>query len=184
MSPIVVVIAAFVAIVLGLILGILIARHLSPDLSNPLAEARARNAALGQEKQSLEQERERLRSVEREGRDAQLAQARLDARITELQRTIEDKDEQTRHLGVQLEEVRNALNAATASNATLQEREKQLNLKVETQATELEALHKKLQAEFENIANRLLDATSTKLTETSEKNRRKPRSSRCGATAS
>jgi DNA recombination protein RmuC len=54
--------------------------------------------------------------------------------------------------------------------ARLKERETALSAKIAEQATQLSDVQKQLTTEFENIANRILKASASELSETSQKN--------------
>ena len=85
---------------------------------------------------------------------------------TELTILREKTDELKRELGDTTRELRqshNLLATATADNRSLRE-------KLETQKGEMEALSKKLNLEFENIANRILETKSEKFTELNKNN--------------
>ena len=157
-----------VATAIGLVLGVIIARWLTPNLAMALGEAEKKIAGLIQEKVSLEQDRDRLRLDASDGKAAQLDRSALQAQVAELQVQLKGRGDDIDSLRKQLAESGTQLATANAEVAKLTERETQLVDKLEKQAEELEALQKKLQTEFENIANRILDTTSTKLTETSE----------------
>ena len=63
----------------------------------------------------------------------------------------------------------NEAKAGGAEVARLKERESNLTEKLETQAVQLAEMQKQLTVEFENIANRILKANATELSEHSQK---------------
>ena len=95
--------------------------------------------------------------------------ARLTERIAGLTRQIEEQAKQNSALDAQRDTATNEAKTAAAELARLKERESTLEEKLATQTVQLAELQKQLTAEFENIANRILKANATELSEQSQK---------------
>ena len=93
---------------------------------------------------------------------AQLEAARLGERFDGLTRQAEEQ-------AAALRALENRREAAAVEAARLKERETALMQKISEQATELASVQDRLTTEFENIANRILRANATKLSESSQK---------------
>jgi DNA recombination protein RmuC len=95
--------------------------------------------------------------------------ARLTERVDSLTNQTEEQTKQTTTLSVQREAAAHEAKAAVAEVARLTERETALTGKIETLTAQLADQQKLLTAEFENIANRILKANATELSENSQK---------------
>ena len=95
--------------------------------------------------------------------------ARLTERVAGLTKQIDELAKQESTLVTQRDGAVNEATAAGADVARLKERESNLTQKLETQAVQLAEMQKQLTAEFENIANRILKANATELSEHSQK---------------
>ena len=95
--------------------------------------------------------------------------ARLTERVAGLTKQIEELVKQESTLVTQRDGAVNEAKAAGVEVARLKERESNLTQKLETQAVKLAEMQKQLTAEFENIANRILKANATELSEHSQK---------------
>jgi len=95
--------------------------------------------------------------------------ARLSERIAGLTRQIEEQAKQNSALDAQRDTATNEAKTAATELARLKERESTLEEKLATQTVQLTELQKQLTAEFENIANRILKANATELSEHSQK---------------
>lgn len=97
-----------------------------------------------------------------------LNEAKNSAKI--LQEQLNEKRESNRQLSEEKTAIANQLTQEIAKNAEFAERNRNLQEALETDKKEIAELQKKLTAEFENIANRVLKARSEELSETSQKN--------------
>lgn len=95
--------------------------------------------------------------------------ARLTERIAGLTKQIEQQAKSNTTLEAQREVAANEAKALAGDVARLTERETALQDKIATQTAQLAELHKQLTTEFENIANRILKANATELSEHSQK---------------
>lgn len=100
---------------------------------------------------------------------AQADIARLAERAAGLATHIEDQVRQNGELQVRRDAAADEAKAAGAEVARLRERENALTQKIETQTAQLAEQQKQLTTEFENIANRILKANATELSENSQK---------------
>ena len=100
---------------------------------------------------------------------AQTEIARLTERIEGLTKQIEEQTKQNSALDAQRDTAANEAKTAAAELARLKERENALEEKLATQTVQLAELQKQLTTEFENIANRILKANATELSEHSQK---------------
>lgn len=95
--------------------------------------------------------------------------ARLIERVVSVTKQAEEQTNQNAALKVQLESSATEAKTAMAEVARLTERETALTDKIETLTAQLGEQQKKLTVEFENIANRILKANATELSEISQK---------------
>jgi DNA recombination protein RmuC len=158
-------------------LGITLGRHVWPGVRRRDAEALLRAQAevvrIGQENATLqgrvgELDAEQETSAS-EGKRAGEEIARLTERVASLARQNEEQAKQSTLIEAQRDAAANEAKAVGAEVARLTERESALAEKIETQAAQLSELQRRLTTEFENIANRILKANATELSETSRK---------------
>lgn len=95
--------------------------------------------------------------------------ATLTERVVGLMKNAEQSDRQISSLEGQRDQLAAEAKSASEEIARLKERENALSEKLEEQVAELADLHKQLAVEFENIANRILKANASQLTEDSQK---------------
>lgn len=95
--------------------------------------------------------------------------ARLKERETALTKQIEEQAEQNSTLEAQRDVAASEAKGVGAEVARLKERERALTDTIETLTVKLAEQQKQLTAEFENIANRILKANATELSENSQK---------------
>jgi DNA recombination protein RmuC len=101
--------------------------------------------------------------------ESQLEATRLSERLQALTTQLEMEADRTRRLDTQRAAASDEAKAAAAEVARLTERESALKVKVGEQAQQLVELQKQLTTEFENIANRILKARASELSESSQK---------------
>jgi DNA recombination protein RmuC len=101
--------------------------------------------------------------------EGQLEIARLTERLQSLTTQMQEEVERTRWLEAQRAAASDEAKTAIAQVARLTERELGLNVKIAEQAQQLVDLQKQLTTEFENIANRILKASASELSEGSQK---------------
>ncbi|MDE2166798.1 MAG: DNA recombination protein RmuC [Alphaproteobacteria bacterium] len=162
---------------LGACLGFLIGRYVWPtagtDQQAALTLARSEADRAGADYKTMEQ---RAQTLERE---QQNAQERLTAAIAEVAQLTERAAGLAQQLDAQAALLRATqaerdsaaaeAKTATAEVARLKERETALVEKVEAQSVQLADQQKLLTTEFENIANRILKANASELSESSQK---------------
>jgi DNA recombination protein RmuC len=95
--------------------------------------------------------------------------ARLSERVGSLSKQIESQTLLLQSLEVEKGALTAESNRAGQQIATLTEREKALAQQIQAQAKQLQELQQQLKTEFENIANRILKATTAELSESSRK---------------
>jgi DNA recombination protein RmuC len=100
---------------------------------------------------------------------AQLEAARLAERVAGLQGQLDEQSNLARRIEAQRGEAEAEAKAAVADVARLAEREAALTGKIAEQAVQLTDTQSRLTSEFENIANRILKANATELSESSQK---------------
>lgn len=100
---------------------------------------------------------------------AQLEAARLGERLQGLTRQLEEESGRTQRLEAQRSTATNEAQVAAAEVARLTEREIGLTAKIAEQAAQILEVQKTLTTEFENIANRILKANASELSESSQK---------------
>lgn len=109
------------------------------------------------------------------GRDAaalvsvQMETARLSERVEGVTRQVEEYAKLVRSLEARRDGAATEAKTAAAEVARLKERESALSEKIAQQAAQLADLQKQLTTEFENIANRILKANTSELSESSQK---------------
>jgi DNA recombination protein RmuC len=99
----------------------------------------------------------------------QMEAAQLKERIAGFTRQIGEELQRSGTLQVQLTAATEDGRRNAAEVARLTEREKSLNTKIMEQGSQLAELHKQLTTEFENIANRILKASASELSQNSQK---------------
>jgi DNA recombination protein RmuC len=95
--------------------------------------------------------------------------ARLTERVASMTRQLANQTDLLKTIEQQRDAAQEESKNLGSGLAGLRERENYLAAKVAEQATQLTDLHKKLTTEFENIASRILKATSAELSVTSQK---------------
>lgn len=163
--------------VLAAALGIALGRYLWPAIRggdpNALAKAQEAVARFDQECITLRSRSDQLdadrRAAGTEAKKAGEEVARLTERVAGLTEQIKELTKQNSALDTQRNGSANELKTAAADIARLTERENALTQTIETQTVQLAEQQKQLTAEFENIANRILKANATELSENSQK---------------
>jgi DNA recombination protein RmuC len=84
--------------------------------------------------------------------------------------TISEKQADIEQLKAELGDIKNQLNDKNQQLATARANNEALTEKLQTQKEEMEAMGKKFNTEFENIANKIFDAKSEKFTELNKAN--------------
>ncbi len=116
--------------------------------------------------EQLEAERAaRIEELRRSGEEA----ARLSERVDSLTRQADEQGRFARTLEGQRDVAAAEAKTEAAEVARLKEREKSLSEKVTEQAAQLADQQKQLTSEFENIANRILKANASELSDSSQK---------------
>ncbi len=162
---------------LGIGLGLVLGRYLWPASRGVdpgiLAQAQSELARREQQCGVLEARAVELNiqctAAAEQARTAGEEVARLSERVTSLTRQIDDQGNLIRSVESQRNGAAEELKSAAAEVAKLTEREKALTERVAAQAEQLAEMQKQLLTEFENIANRILKASATELSETSQK---------------
>jgi len=163
---------------LGLGLGFLLGRCVWPArlLIDPdaLAALHSEIASLQQECGTTRVKADALaadiKGAASEARTAGEENARLSERVTSLTKQLSDQMTLLRSAEDQRDRFREAASTHATEVATLSERESTLKATVAEQAAHLADMQKQLTVEFENIANRVLKATSAELSDSSQKN--------------
>jgi DNA recombination protein RmuC len=163
--------------ILAIALGIALGRYVWPALRRSdrdvLVKAQTEVARLEQECIGLRNRTDQLnteyKAADGEAKNAGEEVARLAERVAGLTKQVEEQAKQNRALEAQRDGVTSEAKAALAEVARLKERENALTEKIETQTVQLAELQKQLTTEFENIANRILKANATELSENSHK---------------
>ncbi len=96
--------------------------------------------------------------------------ARLKARFETTEEVHEVQKQEVIHLKAEVQKKTEELTELNKQNATLTANFKAMSEKLETQKQEIEALGKKFNLEFENIANKILDEKSQKFTKQNREN--------------
>jgi DNA recombination protein RmuC len=173
-----IVIGIFVIAILGGALGIALGRYVWPrqtivDVSSSLAVSQQDVARLTQENETLRgrsQElnhdlRDAVADAQNKGENA----ARLAERSAQLSAKIDEQVAQQQLLISERDVAQRERDSLSTDVARFGEREIALNGKIAEQATQLADMQKQLTAEFENIANRILKARASELSENSQK---------------
>jgi DNA recombination protein RmuC len=158
-------------------LGIALGRYVWPTVRGSdreaLGKTQAEVARLDQEcgvlrNRAAQAEAEQKAAAD-EGKKLGEEVARLTERAVGLTKQIEELTKQNGILEAQRDGAASEAKTVGAEVARLTERESALTQKLETQAAQLAGLQKELTAEFENIANRILKANASELSENSHK---------------
>jgi DNA recombination protein RmuC len=169
--------AGILLAVLSGLVGVALGRYVWPAIRGRNAEAllaaQMASARLDEECRTLRARAEEL-EAERTGgmeelRRAEAEAARLNERVDSLTRQAEEQCKIARSLEGQRDAAAAEAKTAVAEVARLKEREKALLQKVAEQEAQLAGQQKQLTAEFENIANRVLRANASELSENSQK---------------
>lgn len=163
--------------VLAAALGIVLGRYVWPAVRagdrDTLATAQTEVARLNQEGIALRSRAEQLdaerKAAAGEARMAGEEVARLSERVVGLTKRIEEQTRQNSALENQRDGAASDAKVVGAEVARLKERESALTQQIATQKVQLAELQKQLTTEFENIANRILKANATELSENSQK---------------
>ena len=163
--------------VLAALLGVALGRYVWPTIREShraaLASAQAEIGRLDKECSTLRGQAGQLeaqyKAASENARRAGEEVARLTERVAGLTKQTEEQTKQTVALEAQREAAANEAKTAGAEVARRTERETALTDKIETQAAQLADQQKQLTVEFENIANRILKANATELSENSQK---------------
>jgi DNA recombination protein RmuC len=163
--------------VLAAALGIVLGRYVWPAVrgSDPdaLAKAQTEVARLEQDSIALRSRADQLdadhKAASGEARRAAEEVARLTERVAGLTKRSQEQSEQNSALEAQRDKAASEAEAARVEVAQLKERESALAEKIDTQTGQFAELQKQLTAEFENVANRILKANVTELSENSQK---------------
>ncbi|HUZ91700.1 MAG TPA: DNA recombination protein RmuC [Methylocella sp.] len=163
--------------VLAAALGIVLGRYVWPTVRGSdreaLAKAQMEVGRLDQECSALRSRAAQLdaeyKAASDEGKRSGEEVARLTERVGGLTKQVEDLTKQHGVLEGQRDDAASEVKTAAAEVARLTERESALTEKIEAQAAQLAGLQKELTAEFENIANRILKANASELSENSHK---------------
>jgi DNA recombination protein RmuC len=163
--------------VLATALGIALGRYVWPTVRgkdrDELAKAQTELARLDQECTTLRSRAEQLDAEHKAAADAAQKAgeevARLTERVAGLTKQIDEQEKQNSALEVQRDGAASEAKTLGAEVARLKERESALIERIEAQAVQLAEQQKQLTTEFENIANRILKANVTDLSESSQK---------------
>jgi DNA recombination protein RmuC len=158
-------------------LGIALGRYVWPAVRgshrDALTKAQTEVARLDQQCITLRGQAEHLdaehKAAATEAKGAGEEVARLTERVAGLAKKIEEQGEQNSALETQRDGFSSEAKAARVDIARLTEREGALTQKIETLTAQLKEQQKQLTVEFENIANRILKANATELSENSQK---------------
>jgi DNA recombination protein RmuC len=168
---------AGLAALLGVCLGFLFGRYVWPAASaeQQTATALARTAAerveadyRALETRAQEFDAERKADADQMAK-SEAAVARLTERTGALTKQLEEQGAALKSTQAERDAAAGESKGAAAEVAKLRERVSSLTEKLEAQAAALADQQKLLTTEFENIANRILKANSTELSETSQK---------------
>jgi DNA recombination protein RmuC len=177
MEAAVLVSAGILLAVLGSVVGVALGRYVWPAIRNrdaaALVAAQMEAVRLEEESRSLRARAEQLQSTLAD-RVAALRQsgeesARLSERADGLTREIEGQKNVARGLEEQRDAAAAEASAAGSEVARLKERERALLEKIAEQAAQLGDQQRQLTGEFENIANRILKANASELSDSSQK---------------
>ncbi len=163
--------------VLAAALGIALGRYVWPAVRerdrDALARAQTEVARLDQECIALRGRADQLdgehKAAAGEAKRSGEEVARLTERVTGLTKQVEEQAKQNTTLETQRDGAAGEAKVAGAEVARLTERESALTQEIETLTVQRAELQKELTTEFENIANRILKANATELSENSQK---------------
>jgi DNA recombination protein RmuC len=169
--------AGILLAVLGGLVGLALGRYVWPAIRGAdaaaLLAAQMEAARLEEECRSLRARADQLQAEHattiQELRQSGEEAARLSERVENLKAQAEEQGNLARVLEGQRDAAAAEAKAAAADVAGLKEREKALVGKVAEQAALLADQQKQLTSEFENIANRILKANASELSENSQK---------------
>ncbi|MGA8616733.1 MAG: DNA recombination protein RmuC [Xanthobacteraceae bacterium] len=161
---------------LGMALGIVLGRYVWPNTPavDPaaLGALEAELARLGQEcgmwRARAGEFEASFKVVSAEARRQGEENARLSERAIRLAAQLTEQTDLARDIETRRDAAVNEATGLKAEVATLKERESALNDRLNKQAIQLAELQRQLTTEFENIANRILKATSAELSQNSE----------------
>ncbi len=139
---------------------------LSNQLSTANANLNAANQTISDKNKELEAQKEELKNIKSELSQTSQALATANAQIKGLNDKLNDFEE----LKKELKNTRDEFNKANELLASATANNKALNEKLLTQKEEMEAMGKKFNTEFENIANKILETKSEKFTELNKTN--------------
>jgi hypothetical protein len=177
METAVLVSAGILLAVLGGLIGVALGRYVWPAIRGcdtaALLAAQLEAARLEEECRLLRTQAEQL-EAERAARMEELCRsgeeaARLGERVGSLARQAEEQGKLVCTMEGQRDVAAAEAKSAAAEVARLKEREKSLSEKVAEQAALLADQQKQLTTEFENIANRILKANASELSDSSQK---------------
>jgi DNA recombination protein RmuC len=169
--------AGILLAILGGLVGVALGRYVWPAIRGSdtaaLLAAQMEAARLEEECRSLRTQAEQLEAeravrIEEQRRSGEEA-ARLSERVDSLTRQADEQGRFARTLEGQRDVGAAEAKTAAAEVARLKEREKSLSEKVAEQAAQLADQQKQLTSEFENIANRILKANASELSDSSQK---------------
>jgi DNA recombination protein RmuC len=163
---------------LGTALGFVLGRYVWPNepAVDPaaLGALQAELARLGQEcgtwRTRAGEFEANCKAASAEARRQGEENARLSERATRIATQLTEHTDLARDIETRREAAVNEVTGLKAEVATLKERESALNDRLNAQDIQLAELQKQLTAEFENIANRVLKATSAELSQSSQQN--------------
>ncbi len=139
---------------------------LNNQLSTANANLNAANQTISDKNKELEAQKEELKNIKSELSQTSQALATANAQIKGLNDKLNDFEE----LKKELKNTRDEFNKANELLASATANNKALNEKLQTQKEEMEAMGKKFNTEFENIANKILETKSEKFTELNKTN--------------
>ena len=168
MSLTIALVAVTSAVILGVVAGVVVMRYVVPDVRSALASAQQEVTRLTTQVEGFKEECARMRTDVAAGRAAESARSALQATVQANQKELASREERIQSLVAELASAASAATTSATTIATLEERNIALKADIDERVKEVEELQMRLTAEFENIANRVLEKTSTKLSETSE----------------
>jgi DNA recombination protein RmuC len=133
------------------------------QLSTVTANLDAKSSEIAGLKQTIEAKVNEVLSL-----NNQVSIANADLRAAD--KTLLDKNETVEGIKEELNTVKNELSETNQALATAKATNESLNEKLQTQKEEVEALGKKFNIEFENIANKILETKTEKFTELNKTN--------------
>lgn len=139
---------------------------LNNQLSTANANLNASNQTISDKNKELEAQKEELNNIKGELSQSNQELATAKAQIKGLDDKLNDFEE----LKKELKNTRDEFNKANELLASATANNKALNDKLQTQKEEMEAMGKKFNTEFENIANKILETKTEKFTELNKTN--------------